>query len=151
MDKRPRGAYGLVLLWIALSGIFLLWGAYSLDLVLMVPGWRNEGTVAVIVPILHFGYLLSTIVWFVFSALFIIFAYATFRKESWAWTTGIIISTIFLIIFGLMLTAFMVNAVMFFDWFSVYGLVTVVLSFFADLGIIFLLTRPFAKKYFEVV
>jgi uncharacterized protein YacL len=90
-------------------------------------------------------------VWFVFSALFVIFAYATFREKIWAWTTGIIISTIFLAVFGLMLASFMVNAVTFFDWFSINGLVSVVLSFVADLGIIFFLTRPATKKYFNVI
>jgi|GEM_PF-1439656 len=152
MVQRPRVIYELILLWLSLSTIFVVWGIYSLILVLQLPTWGSEEpVVSPLVPVLHFGYFLSTVVWFVFSALFIIFAYATFRKEGWAWTTGIIISTIFIVVFGLMLMAFMVNAVIFFDWFSVNGLVTVILSFFADLGIIFLLTRPVAKQYFEVV
>jgi len=150
MGKRPRIIYILILLWLALSLIFVLWGAYSLTLVVQIPSWVIYEDVAPLVPVLHFGYLISTIVWFVFSGLFVIFSYATLKKDSWAWTTGIIISTIFLAIFGLMLTAFMVNAIMFFDWFSVNGLVSVVLSFIADLGIIFFLTRPATKQYFEI-
>lgn len=148
MGERPKVIYILMLLWLSLSAIFVMWGIFSLTLVLQIPNWYKW--LEDLTPQLHFGYLISTIVWFVFSFLFILFAYATFRKDSWVWTTGIIISTIFLVIFGLMLAAFMVNAVMFLDWFSVAGLVTVVISFLIDLGIIFYLTRPPTKLYFEV-
>jgi len=146
MNKRPSIIHILTLLWLALSVIFVLWGVYSLSLVIEIPKWHE---IRVIIPQLHFGTLISTIVWFVFSSLFIIFSYATFRRDSWAWTTGIIISTIFLVIFGLMLAAFMINAIMFLDWFSIAGLITVVLSFIIDLGIIFYLTRPSTRLYFE--
>jgi hypothetical protein len=145
MSERPRTIYLLVLLWIALSGIFVLWGIYSLVIVIQIPEWTELG--GLLSP-LFFGYLVSTIVWFVFSSLFIIFSYATFRGDTWAWTTGIIISTIFLIVFGLMLGAFMVTSILFLDWFSVTGLITVVLSFLTDIGIVIYLTRPITKIYF---
>ncbi len=148
MSERPRTIYFLVLLWLGLSGIFVLWGIYSLIIMIQIPEWTELG--ALIYPV-HFGYLISTIVWFVFSSLFIIFSYATFRADTWAWTTGIIISTIFLIIFGLMLAAFMVNAILFLDWFSVAGLITVVLSFLTDIGIVIYLTRPVTKLYFAKI
>ena len=147
MTDRPKVIYILILLWLSLSTIFAAWGGYSLTIFLQIPNWYELGP---LIPQLHFGYLISTIVWFVFSSLFIIFAYATFRRDNWAWTTGIIISTIFLVIFSIMLAALMINAVMFLDWFSVAGLVTVVLSFLIDLGIIFYLTRPTSKLYFEI-
>lgn len=146
MNERPKIVYILILLWIALSVIFVMWGVFSLIIVIQIPTWEE---IRPVIPQLHFGYLISTIVWFVFSSLFIIFSYATFRRDSWAWTTGIIISTIFLVIFGLMLAAFMINAIMFLDWFSIVGLITVVLSFIIDLGIIFYLTRVPIKLYFE--
>ena len=148
MSKRPKIIYILILLWLALSVIFVMWGAFSLSIVMQVrslPKLPEYFT-----PQLHFGYLISTIVWFVFSSLFTIFAYATFRGDSWAWTTCLIISTIFLAIFGFMIAAFMVNAIIFLDWFSVLGLVTVALSFLADLGIVFYLTRPYTKLYFAI-
>ncbi len=148
MSKRPKTIYILVLLWIALSGIFVLWGIYSLIIVIQIPQWTEFGA---LLPPLHFGYLISTIVWFVFSSLFVIFSYATFRADGWAWSTGIIISTIFLIIFGLMLGAFMVNAYLFLDWFSVAGLITVILSFLTDIGIVIYLTRPITKLYFAKI
>jgi hypothetical protein len=47
-----------------------------------------------------------------------------------------------------MLGAFIVNAIRFLDWFSVYGLITVVLSFITDIGIVVYLTRPATKLYF---
>jgi len=151
MGERPRIIDILVLLWLALSAIFVLWGIYSLVLKLKIPSWSSDPVVSKLVPELHFGYLIATIVFFVFSALFIVFAYATFREKIWAWTSGIIISTILLAIFSIMLTSFMINAIMFFDWFSVNGLVTVVISFITDLGIIFFLTRPATKQYFKIV
>jgi len=147
MNGKPKNIYILILLWLALSAIFVMWGGFSLVIVLQIPSWHE---LEPLLPQIHFGYLISTIVWFVFSSLFILFAYGTLRGDSWVWATGIIISTIFLAIFGLMLAAFMVNAVMFLDWFSVAGLVTVVLSFLTDLGIIFYLTRPATKLYFEI-
>lgn len=146
MSERPKIVYILILLWIALSVIFVAWGIFSLIIVIQIPSWQE---IRPVIPQLHFGYLISTIVWFVFSSLFVVFSYATFRRDSWAWTTGIIISTIFLAIFGLMLAAFMINAIMFLDWFSIAGLITVVLSFIIDLGIIFYLTRAPIKLYFE--
>jgi len=123
-----------------------MWGSFSLIIVTQIPNWENLGLLK---PQLFFGFLIATIVWFVFSTLFIIFAYATFRGDLWAWTTGVIISTIFLVVFGIMLAAFMINAILFLDWFSVFGLITVSLSFLIDLGIVFHLTRPVVKLYFE--
>lgn len=149
MNERPRTIYILILLWLALSTIFIFWGGFSLILVVQIPGWYYFEDLIFWIPQLHFTYLISTIVWFVFSSLFLIFAYATFRGDSWAWSTGVIISTIFLVIFGLMLAAFMINALMFLDWFSVAGLATVSLSFLIDIGIVFHLTRPNTKLYFE--
>ena len=144
MADKPRSIYIVSLLWLCLSVIFVLWGIFSLDILLDVTRWKELGT---LVPLLFFGFLISTVSWFVFSSIFIILSYATFRKDSWAWSSGIILSTIFLAIFGLMLAAFMVTAVLFLDFFSVAGLVTVVISFIIDLGIIFYLTRPVVKLY----
>jgi hypothetical protein len=147
VTERPRIIYIVTLLWLVLSVIFVLWGVYSLVYLIDIPNWTIS---AALKAILHFGYLMSTIVWFVFSSVFIVIAYGTLRKDHWVWTTGLIISTIFLAIFALMLTAFIINALRFFDQFSVLGLVTVVLSFITDLGVIFHLTRPNTKKYFEI-
>jgi hypothetical protein len=148
MSEKPKIVYVLVLLWLALSAIFIMWGWYSLSFVLRIPKWTEW--LSELTPQVYLGYLISTIVWFVFSALFILFAYGTFRKEHWVWTSGLIISTIFLVVFGLMLGAFMVNAIVFLDWFSVTGLITVVLTFIIDIGIVFFLTRPDFKLYFGI-
>ena len=148
MVERSKNIYILVLLWLALSAIFVMWGGYSLIIVLLIPRW--EQWLVELTPQVHFGFLISTIVWFVFSSLFLLFAYGTFKREHWVWTSGLIISTIFLVVFGLMLGAFMVNAAMFLDWFSVTGLITVVLSFITDIGIVFYLTRPDTKLFFKI-
>lgn len=149
MFDKPRSIYLLILLWLALSTIFVIWGGYSLTIALDIPSWSELNDI--LLSILYFGYTLSTIVWFVFSSLFLIFAYGSFRQEKWVWTTGLIITTIFLAVFGLMLVSFMVTAVVYPNIFSVTGLVTTVLSFLIDLGIVFYLTRPVVKIYFEKV
>ena len=150
MIERPKLIIIVMLLWLSLSAIFLSWGVYSITVMIQIPNWVDIEEISSIVPVLHFVYLISTIVWFVFSSLFIVFAYGTFRKDSWVWTTGVIISTIFLAVFGLMLASFMINAIMFKDDFSITGLTTVILSFITDLGIVFFLTRPNTKAYFEL-
>ena len=108
MKKRPASIYILILLWLTLSIMFILWGIFSLSVVIEVPKWESLNTLQ---PQLYFAYLISTIIWFVFSSLFLIFAYGTFKGDSWTWTTGLILSTIFLAVFGLMLASFIVTAI----------------------------------------
>ena len=159
MTDRPKVIYILIILWLVLSSVFIALGGYSLASVIDVPNWSADvpdcdpdfkESFKTIIPIIHFGYLMSGIIWFVFSSVFLVIAYGTFRKDHWVWTTSLIFSTIFLAVFALMLTAFIINALRFFDQFSVLGLVTVFLLFITDLGVIFYLTRPVTKQYFEV-
>ncbi len=93
---------------------------------------------------------MSSITWPVFACVFILFSYGTFKRKRWVWYPGVIISTTFLAIFGLMLPSFMVTAVLYMDFFSVSGLITVVISLLIDLGIIYFITRPSLKLYFEI-
>jgi len=155
MPGKPKTIYMLVILLIALAGILLSWGIYSLLTLIDIPTWSSEPPEAFqdafkkIIPILHFGYLMSTILFIVFSFVFIIIAYGTLKKDHWVWTTGLVLSTIFLVIFSLMLASFIINVLIFKDDFSIIGLVTVIITFFADLGVVFYLTRPGTKIYFE--
>ncbi len=149
MEKNNKSVYILIILWLLLCGIFFMWGTYSLWIVLDLPSWQSAVSKSVVV-VLYFGYLMSTIVWYVFSFLFILFIYGTIAKKGWVWTTGVIITTIFLAVFGLMLTSFMVTAYLFPDSFSILGLITVVLCTLIDLGIVFFLTRPAVKKHFGI-
>lgn len=148
MSEKPRHIYYLILLCFGMSFIFTIWGGYSLVLVLQIPSWQGELGIVLTAP-LHFGYLTSTIVWFVFSAVFILFAYGTYKGDDWVWSTGLIITTIFLVVLGLMLVSLMINSILFLDLFSVAGLVTVVIAFIVDLAIVYNLTRPLTKIYFE--
>lgn len=153
MDKKPWTVYALILLWLAMCTIFISWGSYTLNTILDIPSWIKELPTTekeTLISIVHFVYLMSTIVWFVFSAIFILFAYGTFKRDHWAYSSGIIFSTIFLAIFGLMLATFMVNLLVFQDSFSTIGLITTMITFLVDLGIVFLITRPATKIYFDV-
>ena len=149
MDKRPKIVYLLIVLWVLLSFIFIIWGTFSLDYVLRIPNWEHMAGVSHLYPLLFFGSLLSTIAWFVFACLFLVFSYGTLKGKNWVWTSGIIFSTIFIVILGLMLASLMVTAILFQDFFSLVGLETVVVAFLVDLGIIYCLTRPETKLYFE--
>jgi len=150
MVTRPRSIYMLILLCIAVSVIFCFWGGYSLLVLLQIPRWESSVDL-VLIPLLFFGYLTATIVWFSFSAVFVIFAYGSLRGDSWIWSTGLIITTIFLVVLGIMMGSLMVNSILFLDLFSVSGLITTILAFIADLAIVYYLTRPAAKIYFESI
>jgi len=113
MAKGVRSIFILSLLWLALSVMFVIWGIFSLDILVDVGKWKELGS---LIPMMFFGFLISTILWFVFSSIFVILAYASMRHDSWAWSTGMILSTIFLAIFGFMLAAFMVTAILFLDF-----------------------------------
>ena len=147
MVKRPKTIYIIILLWLVLSVIFVLLGLYSIAYLIDIPNWKINDD---LIPVLHFGYLMSAIVWPVFSAVFIIISYGTFKKDGWVWSTSLIFSTIFLAIFALLLASFIINALRFYDPFSVLGLIIIVISFITDLGLVFYLTRPITKQYFEI-
>jgi hypothetical protein len=52
-----------------------------------------------------------------------------------------------------MLASFIINTVVFLEsapTFSVWGLITTIINFIIDLGIIFFLTRPKTKLYFQL-
>jgi len=148
--QRPKQIIVLMLLWVLLSVMFLVWGGYSLGVLLNMPNWTYPDApyIDTIVPQIHFGYTMSAIVWLVFSSIFIIIAYGTLKPDKWVWTTSLILSTIFLAIFGLMLASFIINVLTYLSEFSVLGLVTTIITFVVDLGIIFFLTRPKNKLYF---
>ncbi|MEF8848074.1 MAG: hypothetical protein V5A68_02965 [Candidatus Thermoplasmatota archaeon] len=148
LDK-PKSLYFLGLLWITLCGIFVVWDFISLNLSLAVLSWPPT-EFSSIYSLLFFGTTMSAITWPVFACVFIWIAYGTFKGKSWVWYPGVIISTTFLVIFGLMLPAFMVTAIFFMDLFSVAGLITTVISFLIDLALIFLLTRPQVKIYLDI-
>jgi len=147
VSKRPKTIYMIILLWLVLSVIFVLLGLYSIAYLIDIPNWKINDD---LIPVLHFGYLMSAIVWPVFSAVFIIISYGTFKKDGWVWSTSLIFSTIFLAIFALLLASFIINALRFYDPFSVLGLIIIVISFMTDLGLVFYLTRPITKQYFEI-
>jgi len=149
-EKKPGLVYALVILWLLLSGIFIAWGGFSLIFVSLVPNWPPS-KLFVIDPMFYFGAFLSTITWFFFSCVLFVFSYGTLKKKRWAWRGGIIVSTIFVILLGLMLAAFIVTAIMFPNLFSVAGLSGVMLALLIDLGIIFCITRPSVKLHFGEV
>jgi len=154
LKERPKTIIGLILLWISLCSLFLLWGAYTLTVLInMAVKWTYPVGSEGLAPILHFGFILTTIVWFLFSFVFISIAIGTLKAHDWVWTTGLILSTFFLAIFALMLGSFIIIFIIYSDFitfFVQYGLITTILAFITDLGIIFFLTRPATKFYFHM-
>ena len=149
METKPKNAWALIILWCLMSGMFILWGSYSLTFVLDIPSW-GDTTLSSIYPMLYVGTFLSTITWFVLACLLLVFAYCTLKAKSWIWTAGIIISTVFIVVLGFMLASFMVTAVLFMESFAILGLVTIVINFLIDLGILYFITRPNVKNYFGI-
>ena len=150
---RPKSIYVLAFLWALLGGMFIVWGAYSLNILLDIPNWDIFQDFETLRSIINFGYTMSTILWFVFSSIFVVIAYGVLKADSWVWTTSLIISTIFLAIFSLMLASFIINTIIFLESapnFSVLGLISTIINFIIDLGIIFFLTRPKTKLYFKL-
>jgi hypothetical protein len=151
--------YVLIILWVALAGIFLIWGINSFIVLIDIPTWSDEFVFTpleqeifnTIIPVLHIGYLTSTIIAFVFAFVYVIVAYGIFKKDTWVWSAGLIFSTIFLAIFGLLLSSFMINTIIFRDEFSIIGLMIVIIAFITNLGIVFFHTRPNTKIYFGVL
>jgi len=148
VSKRPIAVNILILLWLLLALIFISLGLYSANNSINIPDWNLHPTVS---SMLFFGTLLVTIVWLVFAILFIIFAYGVLKKFVWVWTTGLIISTIFLVVFSLMLVSLMVTALVVPTSFATEALIITIISIFTDLGIIYHLTRPKTRLYFDVV
>lgn len=154
--NRPTSIIILMLLWLLLASSFLFYGIISLCIVVDVHNWVSQAPESfqpdyqTVIPLVHLGFLISTIIFLVFSVVFFIFAYGVFKNDQWVWTAGLIISTIFIFIFSLMLAGFMINVLLFKDNFSIYGLLSVIIVFLIDLGIIFYITRPATKIYFEM-
>lgn len=147
--ERSKTLYALAILWLMLSAVFIVWSFYSLDWINRILSWPESSPDYVLFSFLFFGNLVSFISWSVFAILFIMFAYGTYTVKQWVWTSGLIIATIFIVIFALMLASFMITAILFMDFFSVLGMVTVVISLFIDLGIIYCLTRLKIKNIFS--
>lgn len=144
MNNKPKILYLLVTLWILLGLVFIILGIYSLDLLIYLlspkgpTGWE---------AMLFFGMVFLTTVLLIFGAIFVIFSYETYKGKTWVWNAGIIISTIFIVIFSFMLASIMLTALQFRDNFTIQTLEASVISFLIDLGIIFLITRPAIKEY----
>jgi len=149
--NKPKYLISLVLLWILFGTIFLYLGLSSLTLTmwifspeydaLIMPSW--------VTPMIFFMTFTETITLLVFGCIFAFFAYETYHCKSWVWNAGIIVSTIFIVIFSFLLASLMITALLFTDEFSVQTLITIMLTFLVDLGIIFVITRPNIKSIFH--
>jgi len=148
LSERPKILYPLVILWSVLGVIFVTIGLYSLDLSLGIHGTPNA-LPEYWTAMLFFGTFFLTTALIIFGCIFLIFAYETFRARAWAWDAGIIISTIFIVIFGFMLASITTTALLFLNDFTIQTLVTVMVLFLSDLGVIFLITRPSIKLYMK--
>jgi len=145
LNSRPKILYPLVALWALLGLTFIILGAYSSELLIYIvsPQYISSSWDAM----LFFGFVFIATAFLIFGSIFVIFSYETFKGRSWAWNAGIIISTIFIVIFSFMLASIMLTALQFRDNFTIQVLEASVISFLIDLGIIFLITRPAIKEY----
>lgn len=146
MSEKPNTLYLLVTLWALLGTIFIILGFYSLQLSMLIlssdiiipPKWE---------AMLFFQMFFITTSLLIFGGIFLIFSYETFKVKSWAWNAGIIISTIFIVIFSFMLASTTLTTLIYQNEFAILTLISVMISLFVDLGIVFLITRPSIKVY----
>jgi uncharacterized BrkB/YihY/UPF0761 family membrane protein len=136
----------MILLFIALSIIFAIWGKYAAEVLIQIPEWEEELSTNFTANI-YWVFLIGTIVWLGCSFLMIMIAYGIYKKTRWVWTAAMILNTLAIIVFAIMLAAFMVTVLTFQDFFSTMGIVTSVLALLIDFCIVYLLTRPNIKRY----
>jgi hypothetical protein len=152
MLEKPKYLTALVLLWAILGIMFIILGLLSLNLTIWIfsaeytdlglPNWATS--------MIFFMTFTETTTLLVFGSIFLVFSYETYKVKSWAWNAGLIISTIFLVIFSFLLASLMITTLIFpYNEFTVPALIEIMVIFLVDLGIIFLLTRPAIKIYFE--
>ena len=144
MNNKPKILYLLVTLWALLGLVFIILGIYSLDLLIYILSPKGPTNWE---AMLFFGMVFLTTALLIFGSIFVIFSYETYKAKTWAWNAGVIISTIFIVIFSFMLASIMLTALQFRDNFTIQTLEASVISFLIDLGIIFLITRPAIKEY----
>lgn len=147
LSDKPKILYLLVGLWALLALTFIILGLYSLELLVYMisPKYAPTDWDAM----LFFGMVFITTVFLIFGIIFAIFASETYKGKAWVWNAGVIISTIFIVIFSFMLASIMLTALQFRDNFTIQTLEASVISFLIDLGIIFLITRPAIKEYMK--
>jgi len=151
MLKKPTYLILLVILWVIFGVIFITLGLLSLNTTIDVfsdyENYRIHEDWAI--SMIFFMTFTETTTLLVFGSIFLIFSYETYKVKSWVWNAGLIISTIFLVIFSFLLASLMITTWIFLNEVTVSALINIMITFLVDLGIIFLLTRPNIKIYFE--
>ena len=145
VNDKPNLIYLGSLAWIIFGIEFLVIGFFSMDMVQFI--LSPESGYSDWYPMIFFGYFLILTTLFVFGVIFVIFGVEFLRGKSWAWSAGVLISTIFLVIFGFMLGSLMITALLFMDPFSIPTLVLMMITLLIDLGVLFLTTRPKVKIF----
>jgi hypothetical protein len=149
LAKKPTNIYILVLLHLSLSVIFIAWGHYATIYLSQIPSWQDELSLEFI-GFLYWVVFIGTLVWLGTSLLFMGLSYGLYKQRHRAWTISMILTTLGLVVFSIMLLGFIVTSLMFKDTFSITGLITDILALLIDISIVYLLTRPSTKQYFNV-
>jgi len=154
MKDKPKLIYLLILLWILFGIIFIFLGLNSLSVALYILSPDSLSPLNVedtewIQSLIFFGTLMITTTMLVFGSIFLLFSYEIYKCKTWVWNAGVIISTIFIVVFSFMLGSMMITSIMFMNQTVVNALIIIMMGFLTDLGIIFLITRPGIKSYFK--
>lgn len=148
MSNKPQTVKFVIFLSLFLFIILFYWGSFALDLLIKIPGWEDTlGTD--LTSIFYWVFFIGALIWFGASGLILYLLYGIMKKKSWGLTVTIILSTLMIISFGIMLTGFIAVLLLFQNLFSTVGLITVNIAILVDLALIFFLTRPSTKRYFE--
>ena len=151
--KKPKLLYLLIFAWIIFGIVFYILGYWSFTIAQYLSSSAGDSASEAFLawrPMMFFGTLFIFTAMFVFGSIFFIFAYEAYKGKSWIWSAGIIISTIFLVIFSFMMAALMVTAYVFKDPdFSIPSLIIIMIAFLTDLSVLFLTTRPNIRSFLK--
>jgi len=145
---KPKVVYAIISLFILLILISSYWEVFVYSIIIQIPGWINELGIEM-VSILFWIFFIANLLWIGSITAYILLIYGIFKQEKWGWNASMIISSIIIVIFTIMLIGFIVSVILFQAQFTVVGIVTVIIAFFADLGILYFLTRSTTRKIYK--
>jgi hypothetical protein len=148
-DKKPDKFYFLILFYLFLISITSAWTWYAYTMFTGISGWKYSDEIVDFIAFNYFVFLFGFLIWAGITILLIILLYGLIRNYRWAWTTSLIIATLGLVLFPIILIAIMTTLLKYQSAFSSLGIITITIALLLDICVVYILTRPVLKQYFE--
>lgn len=148
-DKKPDKFYFLILFYLFSFSITSTWTWYAYTMFTGISGWKYSDEIVDFIAFNYFVFLFGFLIWAGITILLIILLYGLIRNYRWAWTTSLIIATLGLVLFPIILIAIMTTLLKYQSAFSSLGIITITIALLLDICVVYILTRPVLKQYFE--